>query len=250
MHYVACSVNSGVAHVAGEEKLAEVAWVAHGEIPAYAPYGLFEPVQEYFDGEPASRPSGPARHKEASPLHGTGLSPCQPVAAVGRSSMTTRVTSGRAVLLAVPVCRHVAALTQALRQQAIAHNRVRPLCCSSRVTVGARPAVARDCTLARAGSCRHSGGAGPDPPTTSLSWIVPDGLWEFARPLIPPSKAPRRGDRDAQGPAGAGTSRSAAPTWPESGPSATASPSSTTGVPSARCYLSITNPPRRHHAGP
>lgn len=54
MHYVACSVNSGVAHVAGEEELAEVAWVAHGEIPAYAPYGLFEPVQEYFDGEPAA----------------------------------------------------------------------------------------------------------------------------------------------------------------------------------------------------
>ncbi|WP_413253985.1 NUDIX hydrolase [Streptomyces decoyicus] len=54
MHYVACSVISGVAHVADEEELAEVAWVAHGEIPAYVPYGLFEPVQEYLDGELAA----------------------------------------------------------------------------------------------------------------------------------------------------------------------------------------------------
>jgi 8-oxo-dGTP diphosphatase len=31
------------------EELAELAWVAHGEIPEYAPYGVFEPVQEYLD---------------------------------------------------------------------------------------------------------------------------------------------------------------------------------------------------------
>ncbi|MFF0629780.1 NUDIX hydrolase [Streptomyces sp. NPDC004296] len=51
MHYVACSPISGEAHVADEEELAEVAWVAHGEIPKYVPYGLFEPVQEYLDAE-------------------------------------------------------------------------------------------------------------------------------------------------------------------------------------------------------
>ena len=50
MHYVACAPISGEAHVADEEELAEVAWVAHGEIPEYVPYGLFEPVQEYLDG--------------------------------------------------------------------------------------------------------------------------------------------------------------------------------------------------------
>ncbi|MFJ3950273.1 NUDIX hydrolase [Streptomyces libani] len=49
MHYVACAPISGEAHVADEEELAEVAWVAHSEIPEYVPYGLFEPVQEYLD---------------------------------------------------------------------------------------------------------------------------------------------------------------------------------------------------------
>lgn len=51
MYYVACGVLSGEAHVADEEELAEVAWVALVEIPEYVPYGLFEPVQEYLDGE-------------------------------------------------------------------------------------------------------------------------------------------------------------------------------------------------------
>lgn len=32
-----------------EEELAGLARVAHGEIPQYVPYGLFEPVQEYVD---------------------------------------------------------------------------------------------------------------------------------------------------------------------------------------------------------
>ncbi|REK84407.1 NUDIX hydrolase [Streptomyces inhibens] len=51
MSYTACSVVSGEARVADEEEIAEVAWVALTEIPAYVPYGLFEPVQEYLDSE-------------------------------------------------------------------------------------------------------------------------------------------------------------------------------------------------------
>ncbi|MFD9423899.1 MULTISPECIES: NUDIX hydrolase [unclassified Streptomyces] len=51
MSYTACEVvgGVGVAHVADTEELAELVWVAHGEIPQYVPYGLFEPVQEYLD---------------------------------------------------------------------------------------------------------------------------------------------------------------------------------------------------------
>ncbi|MEV8125362.1 NUDIX hydrolase [Streptomyces sp. NPDC085944] len=49
MSYTACEVMGGTAHVADTEELAELAWVAHGEIPQYVPYGLFEPVQEYLD---------------------------------------------------------------------------------------------------------------------------------------------------------------------------------------------------------
>lgn len=49
MSYTACEVLSGTAHVADDEELAELAWVAHTEIPEYVPYGLFEPVQEYLD---------------------------------------------------------------------------------------------------------------------------------------------------------------------------------------------------------
>lgn len=51
MAYVACSLLAGTAHVADADELAEVAWAAHGELPGYVPYGLFEPVQEYLDGE-------------------------------------------------------------------------------------------------------------------------------------------------------------------------------------------------------
>ncbi|MCX4731872.1 NUDIX hydrolase [Streptomyces sp. NBC_01363] len=50
MSYTACEVVGGTAHVADTEELDELAWVAHGEIPRYVPYGLFEPVQEYLDG--------------------------------------------------------------------------------------------------------------------------------------------------------------------------------------------------------
>ncbi|MBZ3904383.1 NUDIX hydrolase [Streptomyces griseiscabiei] len=49
MSYTACEVMGGTAHVADTEELAELAWVAHAEIPQYVPYGLFEPVQEYLD---------------------------------------------------------------------------------------------------------------------------------------------------------------------------------------------------------
>ncbi|MGW5116475.1 NUDIX hydrolase [Streptomyces noursei] len=50
MSYTACEVVSGTAHVADDEELAELAWVAHDEIPEYVPYGLYEPVQQYLDG--------------------------------------------------------------------------------------------------------------------------------------------------------------------------------------------------------
>ncbi|MER6524360.1 NUDIX hydrolase [Streptomyces sp. NPDC001508] len=49
MSYTACEVVGGTAHVADAEELAELAWVAHDDIPQYVPYGLFEPVQEYLD---------------------------------------------------------------------------------------------------------------------------------------------------------------------------------------------------------
>ncbi|MCK7623741.1 NUDIX hydrolase [Streptomyces sp. RS10V-4] len=54
MSYTACEVVSGTAHVADIEELAELAWVAHGQIPEYVPYGLFGPVQEYLDAALAS----------------------------------------------------------------------------------------------------------------------------------------------------------------------------------------------------
>ncbi|MEU9850144.1 NUDIX hydrolase [Streptomyces sp. NPDC047985] len=50
MSYTACQILGGTAHVADIEELAELAWVAHGDIPEYVPYGLFEPVQDYLDG--------------------------------------------------------------------------------------------------------------------------------------------------------------------------------------------------------
>ncbi|WP_260638807.1 NUDIX hydrolase [Streptomyces angustmyceticus] len=54
MSYTACEVLSGTAHVADTEELAELAWVAHGQIPDCVPYGLFGPVQEYLDAALAS----------------------------------------------------------------------------------------------------------------------------------------------------------------------------------------------------
>ncbi|WP_406501935.1 NUDIX hydrolase [Streptomyces sp. NBC_01590] len=49
MSYTACEPLSGEAHVADDDELDAVAWVAHGEISEYVPYGLFEPVQAYLD---------------------------------------------------------------------------------------------------------------------------------------------------------------------------------------------------------
>jgi 8-oxo-dGTP diphosphatase len=49
MSYTACEVVGGTAHVADAEELAQLAWVAHDDIPQYVPYGLFEPVQDYLD---------------------------------------------------------------------------------------------------------------------------------------------------------------------------------------------------------
>lgn len=51
MFYVACRPELGGAYVADAEELAEVAWAAHSELPAYVPYGLFGPVQDYLDQE-------------------------------------------------------------------------------------------------------------------------------------------------------------------------------------------------------
>src|SRR5690606_12431090 len=48
MHYVAVRLVGGEARVADDEELDAVAWVAHGEIDEYVPYGLFGPVQEYL----------------------------------------------------------------------------------------------------------------------------------------------------------------------------------------------------------
>jgi 8-oxo-dGTP diphosphatase len=50
MSYRACEVVDGEARVADGEELDAVAWVSHGEISEYLPYGLFWPVQEYLDG--------------------------------------------------------------------------------------------------------------------------------------------------------------------------------------------------------
>lgn len=50
MTYVACEPISGTAVVKDDEEIAEVAWISHGEIAGYVPYGLYGPVQEYLDG--------------------------------------------------------------------------------------------------------------------------------------------------------------------------------------------------------
>ncbi|MFD4135628.1 NUDIX hydrolase [Streptomyces goshikiensis] len=49
MSYTACEVVGGSAYVADTDELAELAWVAHAEIPQYVPYGLFGPVQQHLD---------------------------------------------------------------------------------------------------------------------------------------------------------------------------------------------------------
>jgi 8-oxo-dGTP diphosphatase len=49
MFYVAVRLVGGEARVADDDELDAVAWVTHGELAEYVPYGLFEPVQEYLD---------------------------------------------------------------------------------------------------------------------------------------------------------------------------------------------------------
>lgn len=49
MSYTACEPVSGEAHVADDDELDAIAWVALGEIPEYVPYGLYGPVQDYLN---------------------------------------------------------------------------------------------------------------------------------------------------------------------------------------------------------
>ncbi|MGY4930344.1 NUDIX hydrolase [Streptomyces sp. 900116325] len=49
MTYVACEPISGEAGIGDEDEIAEVAWLSHGQIPDYVPYGLFPQVQAYLD---------------------------------------------------------------------------------------------------------------------------------------------------------------------------------------------------------
>jgi 8-oxo-dGTP diphosphatase len=49
MTYVACEPISGTATIGDEEEIAEVAWLSHGQIPDFVPYGLYPRVQEYLD---------------------------------------------------------------------------------------------------------------------------------------------------------------------------------------------------------
>ncbi|MFD7529370.1 NUDIX hydrolase [Streptomyces sp. NPDC059849] len=49
IHYVACRPVGGEAAIASVDEVAGLAWAAHGEIPQYVPYGLFEPMQDCLD---------------------------------------------------------------------------------------------------------------------------------------------------------------------------------------------------------
>ena len=49
MTYVACEVIAGDAFVGDAEEIAAVAWIGHGEIADYVPWGLYPRVQEYLD---------------------------------------------------------------------------------------------------------------------------------------------------------------------------------------------------------
>lgn len=48
MVYFACEVIDGEAHAAAPDEVAAVAWCALNEIPAYVPYGFYEPVQQHL----------------------------------------------------------------------------------------------------------------------------------------------------------------------------------------------------------
>nr|WSU74657.1 NUDIX domain-containing protein [Streptomyces anulatus] len=49
VHYIACRPSGGAAGIASADEVADLAWAAHGEIPHYVPYGLFDLVQDYLD---------------------------------------------------------------------------------------------------------------------------------------------------------------------------------------------------------
>ncbi|WP_420168305.1 NUDIX hydrolase [Streptomyces violaceoruber] len=49
IHPIACRRTGGEAGIASPDEVADPAWVAHGEISHYVPYGLFEPVRDHLD---------------------------------------------------------------------------------------------------------------------------------------------------------------------------------------------------------
>ncbi|MFJ6884626.1 NUDIX hydrolase [Streptomyces californicus] len=49
IHSIACRRTGGEASIASPDEVADPAWVAHGGIPHYVPYGLFEPVRDHLD---------------------------------------------------------------------------------------------------------------------------------------------------------------------------------------------------------
>lgn len=51
MSYTACAVVSGTARVTDVAELAELAWCTRSEILECVPFGFYEPVQAYLDGE-------------------------------------------------------------------------------------------------------------------------------------------------------------------------------------------------------
>jgi 8-oxo-dGTP diphosphatase len=51
MAYVACSIESGEAHVTDTEELVAIAWVAPTEVKEYVPYGFAPVVEEYLDAQ-------------------------------------------------------------------------------------------------------------------------------------------------------------------------------------------------------
>ncbi len=48
MAYVACSIQSGEAHVADDDELADIAWVQPAEVKQYVPYGFAPAVEEHL----------------------------------------------------------------------------------------------------------------------------------------------------------------------------------------------------------
>ncbi|MBK0375634.1 NUDIX hydrolase [Streptomyces sp. RB110-1] len=49
IHSIVCRRTGGEAGIASADEVADLAWVAHGEIPHCVPYGLFKPVRDHLD---------------------------------------------------------------------------------------------------------------------------------------------------------------------------------------------------------